>query len=140
MMRFLALDTGLRAGVGVKFDNPPTYFVGHCGTGWRVFTMPGEDKHRVWTITKTAPKLELFCNGVAISEIYFEDTSLQNCTDLWSLNFSHMKFVATETTNDTASDFFRQLPDGERIALNFIACKILLRSYIRIGSGYYYWF
>ena len=110
-VRFLQQQNG--GGLSVWFEDPPRYNLGYCtdmiSSERKSFSMPGVEKHRVWTVRKRNNQLQLLCNGVEIFNFNFAESSSSVCRSKWSLDFTHIQFARGETQVDTASDYFRQL-------------------------------
>ena len=107
-VRFLVLTTG--PGLRISDKDLPEYEIGYC-TGRVKFTMPGVDKARVWTFTKTAETLQLLCDGETIFDFNYAESSSSDdqCRNRWSSNFAQITFQSKRLIKDTASDSFRQL-------------------------------
>ena len=117
-VRFIRL-TGDGPGISIKFNNPPTYSIGRCSNiSNEEFTLPGADKHKIWTISKQNDKLQLNGNGVELFDFNFKESSELDCKKMWALDFAHIKFMSTVDNIDTASDMFRQLTKGKQFSPN----------------------
>ena len=104
----------------IKFNNPPTYSIGRCSNITNEeFTLPGADKHKIWTISKQNDKLQLNGNGVELFDFNFEESEL-DCRTKWAWDFAYIKFMSKDSTSstDTASDMFRQFTKGKQFSTN----------------------
>ena len=94
------------------------YTIGRCETSVKSvpFTIPRGGEHTVWTISKGNNRLKLFCNGVQIYDFNFAQSSLEECRDMWSADSVYAKFTDSSgpsNITDTASDFYRPLPNSK---------------------------
>ena len=126
-VRFLKLNSGEGPGISIKFNDPPTYSIGRCSNiSNEEFTLPGADKHKIWTISKQNDKLQLNGNGVELFDFNFKDSSELDCKTMWALDFAHIKFMSTVDNIDTASDMFRQLTKGKQFSPNNCDLYVLM--------------
>ena len=93
-------------GVELVFNNPPTYNIEFCNENDITFTMPKADYH-IWTITKYPTKLTMYCNGVEIFDYKFSNSDISLCSSKWSPEQTAFRINPV----DTASDYFRQVPN-----------------------------
>ena len=106
-------------GFGVRFKNPPEYWIGAC-TGnntYITFTLPEMKEKLVWTFKKDDETLELRCDGVEIFNFNYKFSTSSGpasaCKDLWSKYFTYLEFKK----GDNASDYYRSDPGGESITV-----------------------
>ena len=95
------------SGLMISFTDPPAFAIGNC-TNLAAFTLLGTDKYRIWTIIKHKNTLQVLSDGVEIFNFNFTE-SHDNCRRMWSQDFDRIQFLSA----DTASEYFRNLPDGK---------------------------
>ena len=102
-------------GFGVRFKNPPDYWIGAC-TGDKTyvnFTLLTMKEKLVWTFRKHHETLELRCDGVEVFNFNFNSSTSPGtaCKDLWSKYLTYLEFKK----GDNASDYYRLVPGGKSI-------------------------
>ena len=117
-VRFVKLNFDDGPGINIKFNDPPTYTIGWCSNITNdKFTLPGADKHKIWTISKQNGKLQLNGNGVELFDFNFKESEL-DCRTKWAWDFAYIKFMSKDSSTDTASDMFRQFTKGKQFSTN----------------------
>ena len=99
--------------VRIRFTDPPQYRIDYCSSGNITITnMPAENT-RVWTITKNAISVDVFCNGVEIFSYLFSESGKTDCVTRWGEDtMVKIFFVTRDSDTDTASDEYRSKPSG----------------------------
>ena len=101
-------DQNNELGISVEFQDPPRYDIGYCTPAENPLTctLPEGDV-KIWTITKYSTKVILHCNGVEIFNYKFSESTRAECQGIWSPEKTDFQFGTT----DTASDFYRVVPN-----------------------------
>ena len=110
-VRFTQSNSGIFAGISVKFDSRPSYHIGKCVKERKGIPKNklGENKNRIWTIEKQETRLKLFCNGVEIFNHDTQTSSNELCRTHWSSDLDSFRFRDGDIgKKDTASDLYRQ--------------------------------
>ena len=121
-------------GFGVRFKNPPEYWIGTC-TGnntYIPFTLPVKKEKLVWTFRKHEDTLELRCDGVEIFNFNYESSTFPGpaCKNNWSKYFTYLEFKKT----DNASDYYRSDPGGKRLRELMSICRIFTFLWCTVGT------
>ena len=103
-------------GFGVRFKNPPDYWIGSCTSNdtYIPFILPTMKEKLVWTFKKHDDILELRCDGVEIFNFNYSSSSYPGpaCKKLWSKYFTYLEFEK----GDNASDYYGPDTQGKSIS------------------------
>ena len=96
----------------VKFSDVLTYRIQPCVTDLTSFpTTPPSEQDKTWTITKSSTSIKIECNGMEVAKVVYSDYP-EDCATAWSNDVSKIMFYPDGYDSDTASDEYRQLPEG----------------------------
>ena len=103
--------------VMIEFDDPITFYVGHCTDDVYEFDFAGAElpteSAKIWTFRKSSTDLTIDCNGVRVLNLNFASASIsgsENCLEKWKQDVAKMYFwMIDDDEQDTASDAYRKL-------------------------------
>ena len=103
--------------VMITFDDPVTFYVGHCTGDNHEFNFAGAElptePNKIWTFKKSSTDLTIDCNGVRVLNLNFASASLsgsEKCLEKWKQDVVKMYFwMIDDGEQDTASDAYRKL-------------------------------